>query len=74
MDFRKATDELCAPVTHEDIARQLGVSVQSVRQARLNGNSRGRRSAPGNWETALVTLAEERIAKYRKLIVELSGN
>jgi hypothetical protein len=71
MDFRSATDALCATITHEDVARELGISVQSVRQARLNGDSRGRRSAPGNWETALATLAERRVAEYQKLIVEL---
>lgn len=28
MDFRKATDCLCQGVDHEDVAKELGVSVQ----------------------------------------------
>jgi hypothetical protein len=71
MDFRKATDELCAPITHEDVARQLGVSIQSIRQARMRDDSAGRRAPPENWEKALADLAEKRIAGYRKLIEKL---
>ena len=36
MNFREATDGLFSRVSHEDLARALGVSVASIRQARLN--------------------------------------
>ena len=71
MDFRKATDDLCMAITHDDVARQLGVSVQSIRQARMKSDSRGRRAPPENWEKALALLAENRIAAYRQLIERL---
>jgi hypothetical protein len=71
MDFRKATDELCVPITHEDIARQLRVSVQSIRQARLRDDAPGHRSPPDNWQTALAELAEKRIVEYRELADQL---
>jgi hypothetical protein len=74
MDFRKVTDQLCASITHEDIARQLGVSVQSIRQARMNRKANGRRSPPDNWKEAVVALAEQRIADYKSLIERLRTN
>jgi hypothetical protein len=36
MDFREATDKLCAKLQHADLARALGASVQAVPQARLS--------------------------------------
>jgi hypothetical protein len=74
MDFRIATDELCAAITHDDIARELGVSVQSIRQARMNKETNGRRSPPDNWKEAVAELAEKRIADYRCLIERLRAN
>jgi hypothetical protein len=73
MDFREATDQLCTAITHEDVARSLGVSVQSIRQARMNGNSTGQRKPPDNWEDALVTLARNRIGYLERLIVQLES-
>jgi hypothetical protein len=34
MNFREAVDALCASLSHEDVAKALGVSLQTVRQAR----------------------------------------
>src|SRR5438874_1387886 len=36
IDFRRATDELFACLTHEDLARALDKSVPAIRQARLD--------------------------------------
>jgi len=74
MDFRKATDELCAAITHDDVARELGVSVQSIRQARMSRESNGQRSPPDNWKEAIVKLAEKRIVEYKSLIDKLRTN
>jgi hypothetical protein len=74
MDFRKATDELCATITHEDVAKALGVSVQSIRQARLKDETNGHRQPPEKWESALVELAEKRVADYKRLIAKLRSN
>jgi hypothetical protein len=74
MDFRKATDELCAVITHDDIARELGVSVQSIRQARMNRETNGQRSPPDHWKEAVSRLAEKRIAQFRSLIERVRTN
>jgi hypothetical protein len=61
MDFREATDQLCAAIIHEDVARALDVSVQSVRQTRMKCGVIGHRSSPNSWEQPPVKLAKERI-------------
>ena len=72
MNFREATDALCTCLNHEDVARALGVSVQTVRQARLSREqSTGFRPPPKNWKQAIIRLAEGRILYYRKLIEKL---
>lgn len=71
MDFKKATDELMTPATREDIAKVLGCSVASVRQARLGENSKARRSPPVGWERALLKLAESEIERLKRLAQKL---
>jgi hypothetical protein len=71
MEFRKATDELFDRVDHEALAKRLGVSVASIRQARLRPEAGAHRSPPGNWEAAVIRLAEERVRHYRELIDEV---
>jgi hypothetical protein len=71
MNFREAVDALCASVTHEDVAKALGASVQAVRQARLNEESKGFRGPPKNWKAAIIRLAESRVLYYRRLIEKL---
>ncbi len=46
MDFRKATDELLATFSHEDLADALDSSVPSVRQARQNTSRKSLQEAP----------------------------
>jgi hypothetical protein len=68
MDFREATDSLCAKLDHADLANALGVSVQTVRQARLASQSEARRAPPREWEHAIIRLAEKQVWHYRRLI------
>ena len=71
VDFREATDGLCERIDHDDIAKALGVSVQTVRQARLGSSTKARREPPREWRDAVIRLAEERVWHYRKLIEEI---
>jgi hypothetical protein len=71
MKFREAVDSLCSALTHEDVAKALGVSVQTVRQARMQEESKAFRTPPKNWEKAIIRLAESRIAYCRGLIEKL---
>jgi hypothetical protein len=49
----------------------MGVSVQTVRQARLTENAKAHREPPREWRDAVIRLAEERVWHYRKLIREI---
>ncbi|MBX6333161.1 MAG: hypothetical protein IRY91_15040 [Gemmatimonadaceae bacterium] len=60
MDFKTATDRLTACIGHADIAEAAGVSVQSIRQARLDPTNPSYRSPPPGWESVLARLARER--------------
>jgi hypothetical protein len=71
MKFREAVDALCASLSHQDVAKALGVSLQTIRQARMKEDSKSFREPPKNWERALIRLAENRIAYYRKLVERL---
>lgn len=71
MNFKAATDRLADSVTHADIAREAGVSLQSIRQARLDPNNPSYRKPPANWKTALVKLARGRGGKLAELADEL---
>ncbi len=71
MNFREAIDAVCKPLTHRDVAKALGVSVQTVRQARMSENTNGFRAPPKNWKGAVIRLAEMRLLHYRKLIEKL---
>ena len=68
MDFRSATDTLFDHVDHEALAKALGVSVASIRQARLQEAAKGRRTPPKDWPYAVIRLAEQQIMKSRQLI------
>lgn len=71
MDFREATDILCTKVDHSDLARALGVSTQSVRQARLKPEAGAHRSPPEAWRSAVIRLAEEKVGRYQALIKQI---
>jgi hypothetical protein len=72
MTFREAIDALCTCLNHQDVAKALGVSVQTVRQARLKEDSDGFRAPPRNWERAVIRLAEARVSHYHKLLEKLT--
>jgi hypothetical protein len=71
MDFKKATDRLFVRIDHADLAEALGVSVASIRQARLHTDAKAHRTAPTKWEQSVIRLAERQIMRYRKLIEDL---
>jgi hypothetical protein len=71
MNFKEATDGLCEGVSHADLAQALGVSVASVRQARLAPLAKAHREPPRGWRYVVISLAEQRIMHYRRLIDQL---
>jgi hypothetical protein len=71
MDFRKATDDLFDRVDHSELARALGVSISTIRQARLDTTANAHRSPPSDWRAAVVRLAKERVEHYERLIAEI---
>jgi hypothetical protein len=73
MNFKEATDILFEGVPQRDLARILGVSVASIRQARLRETAKAHRTAPENWEKAVIKLAGDRIRAYQRLISRLAA-
>jgi hypothetical protein len=71
MDFRQATESLCVGVSHGELAKALGVSIATVRQARLRPNAKAHRSPPANWKAAVIRLAEKRTSEFRRLVDSL---
>jgi hypothetical protein len=71
MNFKDATDAVCAALGHEDVAKALGVSVQTVRQARLSPDGKAYREPPAGWPAQLIKLAEKQANHYRKLVERL---
>ena len=73
MTFKAATDRLAGRVTHEDLARELGVSLQLIRQARLDASHSNHRNPPKGWEEAVVKLARRHSGDLAGLADELEG-
>lgn len=71
MDFKKATDELCAAVTHDELAEALGVKLPSVRQARLGEDAKAKRAPPVGWQRAVAKLAKARADRLLRLADKL---
>jgi hypothetical protein len=71
MDFREATDGLFARIDHEALAKVLGVSVASIRQARLKPGANAHRPPPSDWRDAVVRLAEDQVGHYQQLIEKI---
>jgi len=67
MDFKKATDELLAGISHQELADALGCSVPTVRQARLDEGAKARRSPPEGWQAVVAKLAKARAAGLLRL-------
>lgn len=68
MDFKEATDFLFQKIDHECLARELGVSVAAVRQARLKPSAKAHRSPPPNWDQAVTKLASDRLNHYKSFL------
>ena len=73
MDFKTATDRVAGCISHAEIAEAAGVSVQTIRQARLDPSAPGHRPPPANWRNTLVALARERIEELSGFIALLEG-
>lgn len=71
LDFREASDQLTECVTHGEIAREAGVSVQSIRVARLDRGSSGYRSPPADWPAVLARVARRHAKKLEALAARL---
>ena len=71
MSFKEATDSLFKQVDHATLAKALGVSVATVRQARLSPTAKSFRAPPKNWQYAVIRLAEKNIMVNRQLIDEV---
>lgn len=74
MKFKEATDALFEGAAHADLAKALGISVASIRQARLNPSAKAHRSPPRDWRQCVISIAEEKIWKYRRLIEALRND
>lgn len=71
MNFKEATDALFARISHEDLADALGVSVASIRQARLRDDAKAHRTAPEGWEKAVLRLVDRQIVHFNRLAAAL---
>jgi hypothetical protein len=71
MDFKKTTDALLSRIDHADLARELGVSVALIRQARLRPNASAHRTPPADWQKAVLRLAEDRARHFTRLAERL---
>jgi hypothetical protein len=68
MKFKEAPDSLFDRIDHSELAETLGISVASIRQARLDQTAKAHRAAPDGWEAAVIRLAEGRVLHYRRLV------
>jgi len=73
VDFKAATDRMTGQVTHADLAGELGVSLPSIRQARLGSDAEGYRSPPPGWQSAVASLARKRAQELLERAEELEG-
>ena len=73
MDFKTATDRVAGCISHAEIAEEAGVSVQTIRQARLDRSAPGHRPPPAGWEAVLARLIWQRIEELSRCADELAG-
>ena len=73
MDFKEATDVLFDKIDHDAIANAIGVSVASIRQARLRDGAAAKRAPPEGWPKAAASLARQRISELEALLKEIDG-
>jgi hypothetical protein len=73
MDFKKATDQLCEATSHGELASALGVSVATIRQARLEPTAKAHRSPPPDWAEGVKAIAASKLARIQKLLSDLDS-
>jgi hypothetical protein len=73
LDFREATEALFDRVRVEDLAGELHVAPQTIKQARLSEEANGRRSPPQGWQAAAAKLAKKRAEQLRRLAEKLAA-
>lgn len=66
MDFKTATDRVAGCISHAEIAEAAGVSVQTIRQARLDPSAPGHRPPPAGWREVLARLARGKAEELRR--------
>ena len=71
MNFKEATDRLFDGVHHTKLAEELGVSVATIRQARLGEDAKAHRNPPKEWQRSVIRLAEREMMRLRKLIEDI---
>jgi hypothetical protein len=71
MNFKEATDGLFDRVDHAELADALGISVATIRQARLSPDAKAHRQPPERWRAAVIRLAERRAEHYKRLASSL---
>lgn len=71
-NFRAVTDQLLAKLGAEDLAAEIGCSVQAVKQARMDESSPSYRRPPSGWERAVRKLALARAGALTKLAEKLN--
>jgi DNA-binding GntR family transcriptional regulator len=74
MNFKETTDGIFDRVSHEELADALGVSVASIRQARLPATAKAYRQPPAAWQDRVIRMAERQIMHYRQLIERIRKN
>lgn len=74
MDFKTATDRVSGCISHAEIAEAAGVSVQTIRQARLDPSAPGHRPPPTGWKPVLARLASKRSRELAEFSIELEGD
>jgi hypothetical protein len=71
MNFKQATDALLESITLEDLADAMGLSVQTIRQARVTEGAKSHRAPPAGWEAAIRQLAAEREQHFKSLVAKV---
>lgn len=74
VDFREATGCLKDAPRDRNLAEALGVTVQSIRQARLSPDKRGHRPPPNHWRKVIAELARQRAEELRSLADRLEAS
>lgn len=73
MDFKTATDRVAGCISHAEIAEAAGVSIQTIRQARMDPDSPSYRHPPAGWQEVLARLARERSRELAAFADRLRG-